>query len=151
MTFTDPYRQHNYMGEHASDVAVAIFVQDMKWDTNGDGTGIPQVGMWYFDTTLKVFKGYTVTGGIGWYFITNPESNIFYVGKHGSDDNEGDSISDAFLTFAQAITDAVAGDVITCFDNGVYSESLTGETGVDIFAPNAKLYGSIAQIGRAHV
>lgn len=52
MGLTDPYRQHNYMGEHASAAAVLVFVQNNKWDTNGDGSGEPRPGMMYYDTNL---------------------------------------------------------------------------------------------------
>lgn len=60
MTLTNPYRQHNYMGEYANAAAALTFIQANKWDTNGDGTGNPQPGMVYWDTgntELQVWDG----------------------------------------------------------------------------------------------
>lgn len=55
MGFTAPYEQQNYMGEHANDAAATAEVQANDWDTNGDGTGNPQQGMFYYNTTFKAF------------------------------------------------------------------------------------------------
>jgi hypothetical protein len=68
-----------------------------------------------------------------------PQSNIYYVGKHGANTNVGTSIEQAFLTFSEAMSNAVSGDAIVCFDNGTYNEGLTCKDGVNIFAPNATL------------
>jgi len=55
MAFTTPYEQLNYMGEHANDASATTEVQANDWDTNGDGTGTPQPGMFYYNTGSKVF------------------------------------------------------------------------------------------------
>lgn len=70
------------------------------------------------------------------------ESNIIYVGKHGDDNNDGLTIDRAKLTFGSAMTSAASGDAIWCFDDGVYTENITGKENVDIFAPNATLSGA---------
>ena len=51
MTLTSPYEQHNYIGEYTNDANALTFIQDNKWDTNGNGTGNPQKGMLYYNTT----------------------------------------------------------------------------------------------------
>lgn len=58
MTLTNPYRQHNYMGEYANAAAALTWIQANKWDSNGDGTGNPQAGMFYWDTTATAMKQY---------------------------------------------------------------------------------------------
>lgn len=58
MTLTAPYRQHNYMGEFANDAAALTFIQTNEWDSNGDGTGNPQAGMLYYNTTSTVVRMY---------------------------------------------------------------------------------------------
>jgi len=72
---------------------------------------------------------------------------ILYVGKHGNDANDGLTIDKAFLTFGAAIAAASAGDTIWCFDQGVYTENLTGVAQVTIFAPNATLVGAHTMAG----
>ena len=95
----------------------------------------------------------TLTGGIG-VDITNAagaitidapgvdQDNIIYVGKHGNDANDGLTINKAFLTFTAALAAAAAFDVIWCFDDGTYTEDLTGVADVEIYAPNAGLIGA---------
>jgi hypothetical protein len=46
------------MGEHANDSACLTWIQANKWDSNGDGTGNPQNGMFYYNTTSHEFMGY---------------------------------------------------------------------------------------------
>jgi len=72
------------------------------------------------------------------------QSNIVYVGKHGDDANSGLSIQEAKLTFGAAITAAfaIAPAVVVCLDEGTYTENLTGQVGVDIYAPNATISGA---------
>jgi len=76
------------------------------------------------------------------------ESNIYYIGKHGDDANNGKSIEKAKLTFTNAIATAVSGDTIVCFDEGTYTESITTKSGVNIYAPNANF---VASSGNAFV
>jgi len=72
------------------------------------------------------------------------QSNIIYVGKHGNDGNDGLTIEKAKLTFGAAITAAfaIAPASVVCFDEGTYTENLTGQVGVHIFAPNCNLVGA---------
>jgi len=78
------------------------------------------------------------------------ESQILYVGKHGSDLNDGLTIDRALLTFSAAITAATAlvpstTNIIgiVCQDAGIYVEALTLIAFIFINAPNAKLEGII--------
>ena len=75
------------------------------------------------------------------------EAQIYYVGKHGSDTlNNGQSIGQAYLTFAKAISEAVLQTpsatnrfAVVCLDDGVYTEQITAAQFVDVYAPNAKI------------
>jgi len=58
MALTAPYRQHHYLGEIATESAALTFIQANKWDSTNDGTGDPQNGMLFYDTTLNVLKVY---------------------------------------------------------------------------------------------
>lgn len=75
----------------------------------------------------------------GTYAKYIPQSNIYYVGKHGNDTENGLTIEKAFLTFSAAMSVATSGDAIVCFDGGTYNEGITCKDGVNIFAPNATL------------
>ena len=76
-----------------------------------------------------------------------------FVGKHGSDSNDGKSLGKAKLTFAAAITAASAlaptssaRVAIVCLDAGNYLETstITVPENVDLYAPNATLRPSAA-------
>lgn len=67
--------------------------------------------------------------------------NIFYVGKHGADTNDGKNWNKAFLTFTAAIAAASSGDTVVCLDSGTYTERVTVPAGINVFAPNATLVG----------
>jgi hypothetical protein len=76
-------------------------------------------------------------------------SQIYYVGKHGKNTNDGKSLAAAFLTFGAAITAASAQTpsssnrfAIFCEDAGQYTESFTLPSWVEIFAENARFVGS---------
>jgi hypothetical protein len=58
MSFTAPYQQHNYLGEHADDAAALTWIQSSKWDSNLDGTGSPRNGMWFYRTSDDSYRGY---------------------------------------------------------------------------------------------
>jgi len=62
-----------------------------------------------------------------------------WVGKHGDDDNSGQTLETAFLTFTEALAAASSGDVVCCLDAGSYEEELSVPAGVHIWAPNATL------------
>lgn len=100
----------------------------------------------YVLSTLTAGSGVGITNGGGSITISAPglnESNIIYVGKHGNDANSGKTIGLAKLTFGAAITAAfaIAPAVVVCFDDGTYTENLTGQVGVDIDAMNATISG----------
>lgn len=59
MSFTAPYKQQNYMGEHADDSAALTFIRTVEWDSNKDGTGDPESGMLYYNTGDNALKLYT--------------------------------------------------------------------------------------------
>lgn len=100
--------------------------------------------------------GYTLTAqgsGTDPIWDRSDENNIFYVGKHGDDSNNGVSIENAFLTFGAAIVEATAhtpSDTnrfsIICVDAGSYVENITMVENVDIYAPNASLTGAISAV-----
>lgn len=111
----------------------------VSFGTNS-GTATPAIGV------LTIVGGVGVTtSGSGSTVTINAggvdQINIYYVGKHGNDANDGLTIEKAFLTFGAAITAASSGDVVWCSDNGTYTEDITGVTGIDIYAPNAVLVG----------
>ncbi len=58
MSFTQPYGQKNYLGEFDSDSACVTFINASKWDTDKDGKGDPEEGMWYTNNTDHVFRAY---------------------------------------------------------------------------------------------
>ena len=89
--------------------------------------------------------------------VNVPQDQIYYVGKHGNDANSGLNIEQAKLTFGSAITDASALTpsavnryAIVCLDDGIYAESITTVSFVDIFAPNAQLDGNILAVDNVH-
>jgi len=90
--------------------------------------------------------------------LTTDNQNVYYVGKHGNDANDGLTINKAVLTFGQALILAAAAIpsaanrfAIVCFDDGIYSENITCIQYVDIFAPNADLTGNIMGADDCHV
>lgn len=77
------------------------------------------------------------------------QSQVLYVGKHGSDSNNGKTPGRSFLTFGAAITAAgtpaneAAAVTIVCLDDGAYTENLTLVSYVNTYAPRARLVGSL--------
>lgn len=80
--------------------------------------------------------------------VVADKSRVIYVGKHGDDANDGKSLEKALLTIQAAITAAAAltptpdannPAAVVCEDAGVYTEDLTGEPFVSIWAPRADL------------
>jgi hypothetical protein len=60
MALKKPYRHANYMGEYVDDAAALAFIQAQKWDADKDGTGLPEEGMWYLNTSVpepRIFMG----------------------------------------------------------------------------------------------
>ena len=86
------------------------------------------------------YKAGRRTGVSGGTLVEEVEGvNIYFVGKHGDDSNDGKSEEQAFKTFGAATAIASSGDVIVCHDGGSYNERIEVPIGVDINAPNAKL------------
>jgi hypothetical protein len=75
---------------------------------------------------------------------------VLYVGKHGSDSNDGVNAEKALLTFTQAVTlaaalvpSATSRVAIVCEDAGRYVEDVTLAQYVSIHAPQATIVGKI--------
>lgn len=66
MAYTSPYKQQNYMGEFASDVAANTAILQREFDTNKDGTGTPEEGMLYYNFVDKSFKFYDGVQWVPW-------------------------------------------------------------------------------------
>lgn len=58
MTYSTPFRSHNYIGEFASDAAALAFIQTNKWDTLENGLGIPKNDTIYYNSTIQSAKQY---------------------------------------------------------------------------------------------
>lgn len=75
---------------------------------------------------------------------------IYYVGKHGNDSNDGLTLQDAVLTFGQAITLATAQTpasdnrfAIYCEDAGIYAENIDLKSYMFLRAPHAIIEGNM--------
>ena len=60
------------MGEYSGDSAVLDFILANHWDSENNGTGTPQIGMIYYDTTANQVKAYT---NVGWSPLNASEPN----------------------------------------------------------------------------
>lgn len=69
------------------------------------------------------------------------QQGVLYVGKHGSDTNDGRNIDGAMLTFAAATAAASAGETIKCVDTGLYEESVVLPLDVSLWAPYCTIEG----------
>lgn len=83
---------------------------------------------------------------------------VYYIGKHGNDANDGETDETAFLTWGHALTQAAAQVpainnrwALVCQDGGTYTENLTCVDWVDIHAPNAVLAGYIRLTNNVNV
>lgn len=99
-----------------------------------------------FTSPKAVYVGSNGQLGYGTGGSTPNQQQIYYVAKNGSDTNSGLNIESSFLTFGAAILAASAMTpsatnrfVISCIDDGIYTEDITGVPYVDIFAPNATI------------
>lgn len=105
--------------------------------------------------------GLTMTGVPATNTLTmevDPEAQIYYVGKHGNDTNNGQNVENAVLTFGQALTLTAAASpgpankfVIFCPDAGIYTENITCQGYVEIWAPNATLEGTITCVDNSDI
>lgn len=82
------------------------------------------------------------------------EAQLYYVGKHGLDTNDGKSVNEALLTITAAIAKAVALTpsttnrfTIRVVDAAVYTESISVPPYVFVDAANAKLVGTLTFAG----
>lgn len=155
MALTAPYKQQNYMGEFASSSACLTDIQARKWDSTGDGLGDPQNGMFYFNTTSGKFEYYYGE----WIEIATSSGftgvQLYYVGKHGNDSNDGRSLTTAFLTIIAAVNAINAmGDaaddnryLIYVVDGGDYTESthITIPAYTRLYAPGATIRNKTLQ------
>ena len=76
------------------------------------------------------------------------ETKTFYVGKHGNDSNDGESILNAKLTITAAEAAAFATSlssgnraVVVVLDAATYQEDVTIRSYITLFAPNATIQG----------
>ena len=124
MAFNAPYRQHNYMGEHANDAAAVAFIQSCQWDTNSDGTGDPRSGMWFYETTQNEFRAYK---GTGWFDVGGA-MDAGDLGNVGDDTPTSGHllIADGDSWESQAVDGAIAISA-----TGVTSFTATAETTAD--------------------
>jgi len=96
MTFTAPWEQHNYMGQHANDAAATAQVVSEGWDSGGN----PTEGMYYYNTAEEKFKFWR-DGSSSWEGQAVAPAQTVTVAESGGD---FDSIKDAI----DSITDASA-------------------------------------------
>lgn len=99
MAFTDPYRQHNYLGEHADNASAEAFITLSDWQA-----GVPQDGLWYYNTTSNEFVGrmggawVPLTGSIA---ITG-NGEIYVDAVDGSDATGDGSVGKPYQTLGHA-------------------------------------------------
>jgi len=82
----------NDLGSFANEAAALADIQLKMWDSNGDGTGAPRNGMFFYDSTLDVVKTYTAGA---WY----QSSGLEQVTDALSDPTGFPSRTDATLSF----------------------------------------------------
>lgn len=113
----------------------------------GDPSGVVDQAVWY-DSDDDVFRGRA--GSSSFTFAKRWQgSKVYYVGKHGSDSNDGLSNETAFLTFGAAISAVNAQTpsssntfCIKCADGGQYTENLTWPVWTYVHAPAIILIGT---------
>jgi hypothetical protein len=79
------------------------------------------------------------------------QSNVYYVGKHGSDSNDGKSPENAFLTIGQALTDIAANETpsttnrfeVHIVDAGRYAETVVLVDWVSLVGSTATVAGTV--------
>jgi len=99
-------------------------------------------------TADEIATGYDPFPGVGGGGFAGQQ--VYYVGKHGADTNDGKSPEQAFLTFGKAFTEAAAQTpsvsnqfAVVCEDAGVYAEAVTMVQWCSLFAPAASLQGTL--------
>lgn len=108
----------------------------------------PQEGWRAWDCTADLLYVYD---GTNWIEIAQAPAgvNVYFVGKHGNDSNDGLTWANAFLTFAVAESKAFLQTPsaskkfsIVCLDGGIYAESITLRSWISIHAPTAQINGN---------
>lgn len=118
----------------------------------GIGTGFKLNITATYDTYYQIGDVVIWNSTGGWDKVDEDkaQSFVYYVGKHGSDNNTGKTISNAFLTIGQAITAITAQLIITpavnfvisVVDAGTYSESIILLDYMNLYAPYATMTGT---------
>lgn len=102
--------------------------------------GSDHTAAWSSDSTW--YQGVTGAQGDTGASSYSVDEQIIYVGKHGADSNTGLNIAKPKLTFSNAVSTAFSsGYSVVCLDDATYSEKISLRNGVNIYAPNASLYG----------
>lgn len=132
-------------GTSAALAGVTPIVGELLWDTTnnrlfaGDGAA----------------AGGKLVGGVG--VVGVAATNTLYVGKHGSDSNDGKSFAQAFLTIGKAITEvssptAASPWAIRVIDAGVYDEGAeTVPAFTHLFAPAATIRAQLTMSEQSFV
>jgi hypothetical protein len=111
MTFTAPWEQHNYIGQHATDAAATSQVVSLGWDSGGS----PQEGQYYYNTAEEKYKFWRDVS-TGWEGQAVAAAQTVTVAESGGD---FDSIKDAI----DSITDASSSKpYVVLVYPGVYAE-----------------------------
>lgn len=118
---------------HATDAAALAYVQARLWDTNADGTGDPQLGMRYLNSTLTASRIWDGTQWVGLDYKGPGTATTITVCQVGCD----------YQTIAAALAVASAGYVVIIYD-GSYTEDITVPDQVRVWGPTAGITGTIA-------
>lgn len=143
MSFTNPYRQHNYVGEYASDALATAGVVALGWDVAGS----PQAGMIYYQTAnteLRYWDGsaWTAFGGSGGSISLPNINQVLFVDKASPAPGAPDGTMqapfvsiNAALTAANVLTPSATNRIGVIVYPGVYAEALvTLDPYVDLIA-----------------
>jgi len=81
MALDAPFGQHNFIGKHAGEAAALTWIQSQNWDSNKNGTGTPENGMTFYDTSANAYKAYVNgswvdAGGTGFHDHDHSASGV---------------------------------------------------------------------------
>jgi len=76
-------------------------------------------------------------------FTLQARNSTIFVGKHGNNSWNGTSELSPKLTIQAGINASSSGTTVVVLDSGSYTENLTFTSGVHLFAPSAKVTGTI--------
>lgn len=97
MGFTNPFRMHNYLGEHNSDALTLTFVRDNKWDTTQDGSGVVPNGTWYYNDVDHKFRARVNSDWINFGDATGPDWQESVLGRQTDPPGSGIADGDRYL------------------------------------------------------